>query len=75
MLQVTNLMDHDVVDKVRGQEHEPVVEVEIPLGRAAPPARAAVADRDTLKTHLVELGKMGEPSVYERPRSFFMSLI
>lgn len=70
--QVTEFVDDDVIAKMRGEQRELVVEVEIPRVRTAPPSGALVLDSDSVPLESIKLIEMREPFRHKRRRFCFM---
>ncbi len=54
---VAELMRHDAVDDLRRHQHQQAVEIQVPLGRAAPPTGALRPDGDAPVVHAQKRGK------------------
>ncbi len=72
---MAELMHDDVVGKVRRQERNAVVEIEIPPLRAASPSRLLAADADAAVSKIIKLVEMGEAFRRDLPRLFLVCKI
>ena len=71
-LQMTELMDYQIISELGRQANDPVVEIQIFPARTASPPCLCVLYENFLVLKIVELVEVRETRMHERSRSFTM---